>query len=481
MIRNASILLYLLVTGAYAATYYIDYSGGADANAGTSTGAAWQRHPYMNGWTGSYSHAAGDRFIFKGGVTWPKAAFPLTLAATGTSGNRDYYGMTNNWYSGGAWTRPVFDGEYITNAALINLASVSGNLILDGLEIKRHTSSANFGAGLIAGGTASYLTISNCYIHSWRLDEAIATDDAHGGIFFSYGNDEEATSLVTDCEIENSANTNRWNGVAIRRVGTVQNSRIHDNSSAVLFCLDYNSNAMWNISYPFTSFDLTYHLNGVYLQPSLFTNLVGYIRNSTFRDIYGGANMAYPNPCFRTVYVYNNVFYGVMSDQRAIEIDPYGGTNDATGGTVFCFNNTIVNYGDNWGGIHIVNRGAGNRLTELVAFNNHVIGNGAGLSDATTNNTVTITEGFSLIQSPATATSQGYTIGNVYAPTPGGGTLGTGTDYPSSVFTTDILGVSRGSTWDIGAYEYGGGGGGGNPGATINATRVNATTVRFGL
>ena len=443
-----------LASNLLGASYYIDYVSGSDANTGTSTGAAWKRHPFMRGWTGIYAHAAGDRFVFKGGVTWPKEALPLTVTVSGTSGNRDYYGVSNNWYSGGSWTRPVFDAEYTTNSTLFSLSSVSGNLTIDGIEMKRLTCSANYGPGLITGGTGSYVTITNCYLHGWRLDPAIATDDAHGGIIFGWGNDFEWTIRVESCEIENSENTNRWNGVAVRRVGTIKNSRIHDNSSAVLFCLDYDGNEMWNIAYPYSSFDATYHLNGVYLQPSLFTNSTGYIRNSKFYDMGGGANMAYPNPANRTVYVYNNLFYGVMSVQLAIEIDPYGGHDDASGGTVYCYNNTIVNYFANSVGIHCVNRGVGNRLTALTAYNNHVIGTNATLTDAGSGTVASITTGYSLIQSVGVAASQNYTFQNRYAATLSGATIGAGTNAPASVFTNDILGVTRSGTWDIGTYEY---------------------------
>ena len=55
----------------WATTYYIDYVTGSDSSvAPTSKTTPWKRHPYMIGFTGSYSHAAGDIFIFKGGVTW---------------------------------------------------------------------------------------------------------------------------------------------------------------------------------------------------------------------------------------------------------------------------------------------------------------------------------------------------------------------------------------------------------------------------
>src|SRR5215472_17622049 len=79
-------------------TFYIDATGGSNSNLGTSTGAAWKSHPYMrsvSGCSGSgsaptYTHQNGDRFIFKGGESWPAACFQMNVVAGGASvGARD--------------------------------------------------------------------------------------------------------------------------------------------------------------------------------------------------------------------------------------------------------------------------------------------------------------------------------------------------------------------------------------------------------
>jgi hypothetical protein len=103
-----------------AGTYFIDRDSGSDANAGTSAAAAWENHPYMTGWTGSYAHSSGDRFIFKGGVTWPSNCWPMTVTAGGSAASWDYYGTTNNWYSGGEWSRPIFDGGYVLQGSMVS-------------------------------------------------------------------------------------------------------------------------------------------------------------------------------------------------------------------------------------------------------------------------------------------------------------------------------------------------------------------------
>ena len=123
--KKLLILILALAFSTQARKLYIDYAGGADGNAGTSTGAAWQHHPYMQGWTGSYSHAVGDTFIFKGGVTWPNACFPVNITTGGSVAHWDYYGVDKTWYIGGAFARPIFDLQGAQTASTNRVVSLS--------------------------------------------------------------------------------------------------------------------------------------------------------------------------------------------------------------------------------------------------------------------------------------------------------------------------------------------------------------------
>lgn len=448
MVRTVIIIIISMVCGvAFAApsTYYIDYNASDDSANGTSTATPWKRHPYMVGWAGTYTHAAGDKFIFKGGVTWPSATLPLTVAATGTAGNRDTYGALTSWYSGASWTRPTFDGNYDTKSAILDLTGIGGNLNICDLELCHFSCSGNYGPSIIDCGTAVNLLITNCYVHGWRT--TALTDDAHGGIFLGW--DGDMSTVIDGCEIENSENTNAWNGVCVRLFGVVKNSKIHDNSSAVLYCGDFDHNEIYNICYPFVGFDGAYHDNGVYLQPNLLGGTNGWIRNSYFHDMAGGANMAYPNSISAcTIRVYNNVFYGVQGSQGTIEIDPFLDTGT---GNCECYNNTIVSYGG-LTGIHVVVR-AGNPLGSLTAVNNHVIG-ATTATDADGSTCNSIATNCNFIMASVVATAQGYVLSNRYAPVSStNSTVNTGTNL-SVIFTTDIIGNTRTAPWDIGAYEY---------------------------
>lgn len=72
---------------AQSATYYVDYTGGSDSNAGTSAAAPFKRCPGDAAATGTAlatTLAAGDTVIFKGGVEYP---VELLLKWNGAPGN----------------------------------------------------------------------------------------------------------------------------------------------------------------------------------------------------------------------------------------------------------------------------------------------------------------------------------------------------------------------------------------------------------
>jgi parallel beta-helix repeat protein len=114
-----------------AATYYIDYASGSDANPGTQA-APWKLAPGMAGFSGNYAHQAGDVFVFKGGVTWPSTALPLTVVGSGTSASSDVYKSDKSWFAGSAFTKPIFDGAH--NGRLLWSAADKSWVIVDGLE-----------------------------------------------------------------------------------------------------------------------------------------------------------------------------------------------------------------------------------------------------------------------------------------------------------------------------------------------------------
>jgi hypothetical protein len=162
-------------------TYYVDYQSGSDTNAGTSKLIPWKRHPYMQGFGGSYAHAAGDIFIFKGGVTWAYSLadplFPINIKAGGATGNPDQYTVDKTWYVGSSWTPPVLDGgqQYTGGSGTATLGANSyiigdyiynpSNLVIDNLQIQNigDPSTATGTCIQIQGGGSS-IEIKNCIL-----------------------------------------------------------------------------------------------------------------------------------------------------------------------------------------------------------------------------------------------------------------------------------------------------------------------------
>src|ERR1035441_4847512 len=106
LILSLFCLFYLTAPGA---TYYVDYSAGADTNNGTSTNAAWQHCPgdfAVIGIPATNNLNLGDTIFFKGGVVYSFALAAATNIFGVVSTNS---GITIN-YSGSAGSVITYDG-----------------------------------------------------------------------------------------------------------------------------------------------------------------------------------------------------------------------------------------------------------------------------------------------------------------------------------------------------------------------------------
>ena len=231
--------LVLCASAAQAATYYIDYSVGSDVNNGTSKAAPWKRHPYMKGFAGSYAHTAGDRFIFKGGVTWPVTVFQFHIIAGGSSdSNRDYYGVDKTWFQGTAWTRPLFDFQNTliatgwSQASGVNIDN-SSYITIDNLEMANHRAPLSIN-GVSSWGTctlliynaSNYITISNCLIRDWDLPTPVPNGSDGGGGIYYLGTGGSIGIVVANC-ILHQAGTPLKCGRALSFYGEVAYTEVY--------------------------------------------------------------------------------------------------------------------------------------------------------------------------------------------------------------------------------------------------------------
>lgn len=209
----ALISILVIASNAMATTYYIDYQNGLDSNDGIAKSSPWKRCPGMNGFAGSYSHSAGDKFIFKGGVTWLSSCFPMTIGYSGSSGANDEYTVDETWYSGGSYSAPVFDGENLHGGANDNF--IYGNdgtayYEINGLKIIDVGVSGQLGGSVISLALGESMVISNLEIIGY----------AQHGIVFRYGN----TAITNGVKIRNCKLSHLTNHIEIGNSGIVTNT-----------------------------------------------------------------------------------------------------------------------------------------------------------------------------------------------------------------------------------------------------------------
>src|SRR3990167_2065035 len=483
------IMLILIATPGWAATYYISSSTGSDAN--TSTQAQSSSTPWANvrgmlcatGNAASYTPVAGDRFIFRGGDTWGNSCFEWIWSWSGTSGARIYLGVDKTWYAGGAWTLPILDaqGSDVSGGNNRMLRFNSGYVTFDNFELTgmRWISGAPFGgSAFINAGTSQYLFIENNYLHGWTNN--VSTEDVGSGIMSTSQN----PSLNVGMEI-------RYN--------------VFDGSDTAAVLADPNCtgacqgslNALWYG--PIVHHNIIRYVSNGYIGAAqqFNDNLIEYIRDSTSAGVHENAFENNADPCATGLIFYNNVIRHIKAGVT-VWPDP-----DSPGCTPsYAWNNVIYDTtaGNVWnigtpttGTIHIYNNTVqcGPESTPTYQCISYTNG-----SDGTVENTHLMTsnatpigggptEITNIIHTMATANGQGYSSGGTYgyAPPAGGSTIGAGTNLTASC-TGNLATLCQDTTfacsydsanhlpicpartpqqrpssgaWDAGAYQFVGG------------------------
>jgi len=492
---------------AHAATYYIDFASGADTNAGTSKSAPWKRAPGMTGFAGSYSHSAGDQFIFKGGVTWDSTIFNWTISNSGSSGNIDYYGVDKTWYSGGSWTQPILDGGGILGDAGANHIFITGSYVtVDNLKIQ------NIGQAYYYNGDRVFTIVNN---HDIRITNCTIAPNVRIGIYAYNSTAGQTYSNFTFDHNDISAVS--WGmGIATTATGAVMsnvniyNNTIHDFTTQMCGgvhgdgIITYNTgigkgtispvniyNNVWygdfhvdstkdscvnNDTPPSVKCDATYPcgMNAwVYAQNG--ENSTYYIYNNVVRptDVRGypsdtmtaNFNLMGDSGYSNTYYVYNNSFLTDSYVAHGLQLTNVSSTvyeNNVMVGTQFPLlptdltscNGLSADYNDYYG----FTSGT------VAAFP-------AGCGGFQNWNTYHVTNGkepHSLNANPLFVSSTNLNLQS------GAPAINAATNL-YSVFTTDAAGNPRPASgaWDMGAYEYQATGPRPNPPTNLRVTGVN--------
>jgi hypothetical protein len=469
MVRLVRVLMLLscltIAANAFATNYYVDYSSGNDSNSGTSTTSPWQNAPGMQSCTNVCSSARinpGDSIILRGGVTWPNSSFMWNMPS-GASGNPVYIGVSQSWYIGSSWTRPILNagGTVIPNNH-DTMFTMAANTTVDNFEITGFywTSAACQGApygdcGIFNTGQNSGQTFEHLYIHGWthagtnaQTNNGVVIVIATGGGAGSVAHDNVISG--TDVPGDHSVTAffggpaTLYNNVCVQVSSCYvvnYTSSVHDNLISDV------GPAYCNTPFPQYAGNCT-HENG--FEDNGDTGLNFY--NNVITNVSAGlALWIAPNPGY-TVNMWNNVIYAIHDNQimdmaPAVYNPTYcssGSTNNdycKTAGNYIFENNTVecgddtTLYDDCQTNVGVI--GSGSIANSFLYQNNHFItattasGCASGQGKATTCTFAPT----NIVQTLATANAQGYNSSQQFAFSPTSGTdatVGAGSNLTSS-------------------------------------------------
>ncbi len=435
------------------ATYYIDFASGSDSNNGTAKGTAWQRHPYMTGWAGSYSHSAGDIFIFKGGVTWTSGCYPWVIGASGTAGNIDTYTIDLTWYTGGSWAQPIFDDNHLSASGGMLNATTKSYLTFNNFTF------TNYGTTLTYDQTQA-LDFLDC--HDLAFTNLTLTTLAQRSIYIHFnttGTYHNFTLDSIDCSHTCSLLWFACGGGTVVTDGlTITNTWIHDFSDKI------GGDAINN-----THGDGFIHIfgSGFTVTADCHNN----IATGDFRRGYGTVG-AMTGFYFAEQSTVNWIIYNTVlspSPVQASMFDAYIVLNNPSG-TIQLYNNTLNNSNLNLGlGFHTNNTGTYIFKNNIVTGFQYAVFHENTGGTLTTNYNLYNSSSGQLVygasfQSYATWQGAGRDVNGILGTAPtftnapsdvtlaSGAGIGTGTDL-SGIFTTDKNGATRAIPWWMGAYQ----------------------------
>ena len=494
-------------------TFYINYETTGEAPGSESHSEAeaqteahpWQRAPGMQGFTAGYSHEPGDRFVFRGGVSWPRSVFPLAppegASGSGMAGDDDYYGVSRSWYRGGRFEAPVFDaeGKEIT-AGDEHTGGRPANIFMDFSQDDYVTVEGIKFAGWAVTtperpyGTCAVVNIGNGGDEREYERDYHVTINEITVVDFAFTN--EALSEDPRCAVVEGRPGVPYNGESV-----VENSTIEPSGPSF-------GTGVWNVGNVVGN-TIKNMLGMVY--PDGHGVIAGnHLEGCGYPTVPAGANSVHANAIEvegndgKPFYIYDNVIRGtgakegvecestflgtgteyyfdnVVADVEGNPLDLETAGNAA--GKDYIFNNTYE--GGGLGGEFCIRAGHGGEMAEIVIKNNLCIGRHTGPGEIALREgsdgiaAKTITEEHNLLLSPSQVASAGYTTMKeveedgapyIYAPKSEAATgVGKGANLTSSCsgeltslcsdtsYAGQRVAEKRptSGSWDIGAYEW---------------------------
>jgi hypothetical protein len=452
---------------AWATTYYLDFSTGVDSNNGTSTTTPWKHAPGMNGWTGSATLSNGDTVILKGGVTWSYAGvndlWTLPANITIQGGQR----LETPWGTG----LPIIASNGATGSVTGIVVGNHSNVTIDGIKIYNTENSPSGGSG-ISLAIVNTVEIKNCVLDHTG-DQSIKGAGGgsahiliHDNTFSNVGRlfiSVDDSTNVDDIQIYNNTflGVGSWpggyngvhgDGIMIGSACTAANTcltnlKIHHNK----FAGDWASGAT----------ALIFLQNGTGQGSTQYGGNHVQIYDNQFAIDSDGLLGAYIYlwSLWNDVKIYNNTTGGYL-----------GGANPVPHGIAIVHASTSVDMKNNIlsGCTNGITNSSGISATilsltadynfyssDMTRFLNGWAGTNAdcrNISDCQASPFNQEAHGVAgdpkFITAPTGSNSGNWHLQNSSP------AINVGLDL-SAYFTTDLLGVTRTGTWDIGAYEYG--------------------------
>lgn len=466
-----------------ATTHYVSKSLGSDSNAGTTKTAPWAHLPGMPDCTAtcaSYSAGSGDQFILYGGDTWIHSDLGVNWTWGGTSSSPIYVGVDQTWYNssvcGSSWCRPIFNcgNTAVASTQYGAIIWIAGNYVtFDDIEVTGYQQQS--GTGYVVSVYDNNDTVKNFYIHGFSR-----TSGSSGSNSFALSNNWSGGggngTLFDHNVVDGSDSPNKDFMGGILHGDVVQDNVIRYVYNGMNGVFNDVHGNLVEYNYVATSGD---HCNMLFFQ-SLFTASAGYVYNNVIRHsgCAGGSTLwllGNANCTSCTMYAYNNVIYDVAGDFDPVDI-PIGNHPGNGGGPFYIYNNTLEA-----GGSDAIGNGECCQRFTTYYSNNHFINVlNACLSTGTacTNNGTNLTETAVQVIADILPHFDQYSASQTYAYSPvasTNSTVGTGTNYSSmcsgsltalcsdttypTYNTTNHTVVmrtvnSRGSSWDIGAYQF---------------------------
>jgi hypothetical protein len=397
-------------------------------------------------------------FILRGGDTWSSSNFGATWKWSGTTTNPIYIGVDQAWYSGSAWSRPIWTcgGSSVCSSdtgAYLGLGGTS-NVIVDNIEVT--------GLFIPATQTHSYAYFAGC-----GLNEVYENIYAHGWVYHGTTNATQTVALW---------NTNGGCGkpFTIRYtvsdgIDSTQNIGLAVYPAAPIYYGNYvrymptgvdgcGDNWHDNVFEYMTTTVLAAHQDGFQHNGGCFsTSGPSLIYNNVLRHFtlsqFGGAGHYWINGLGPggqgQTYFFNN-----------IEYDTTYGNNVNTGGhaiqnygTIYFFNNTIQCGWDSQMAQCVVGSNTGATLNMLLTDNHWIQGTTATPLSCTNNPGGTCSQTNDLMQTLAQANEQGYSETSAYAFQPTSASGATLTATASAATATATAATRQSLCTTIGAVD----------------------------